>query len=342
MELEKSMIVKAVSDGAVKLNWYRRTLDNGSAYSSVSATLAFIFALILVFDFFDAPQTPFDAPLTLITLLACVTGGVVALRMGKELPKWLGLVGVALHCLISSYFVGFGQDFTNAAANMQEMPLMAMYVAWFYPRNKARLISFLYVAVVVAASMQGPYGDLNGFETFREIFRFGLFIALCTELGAHWRNRIDSDSMIDELTGAVNRRGMTHHGDVEIERAQRYKTPLSLALIDLDEFKLVNDTAGHTAGDQVLQNLVTEWKQGIRKHDFICRIGGDEFVLVLPHTSASDAQSLLLRLRATASHPWSWGVTEALPGDTPASMTLRADRAMYEYKNQHRYDPRAQ
>lgn len=336
VELDKRVITRAVSDGATKFSWYRRTLDQGSVYSSVSATMALIFAVILIFDFFDTRQTPLDLPLKVLAVVSCLVGGIVALRMGKDFPKWAGLLGVGAHCLVSAYFVGFGQDFTNAAANMQEMPLMAMYVAWFYPRNKARLISAAYVLIVVLASMQGPYGDLNGLETVREIFRFTIFIALCTELGAHWRNRIDSDAMIDELTGAVNRRGMSYRGELEIERAIRYKTPLSLALIDLDDFKLVNDAQGHSAGDLVLQKVVKEWKNGIRKHDFVCRIGGDEFVLILPHTSAADAHILLLRLRATASHPWSWGVTEVLPDDTPASMTLRADRAMYEHKTQNR------
>lgn len=336
MELDRRGITKAMAGGAVKLAWYRKTLDRGSTYSSVSATMAFIFGIILIFDFFDTPQTPFDTPLKVAAILICLGGGVVAVVMGKDLPKWVGLAGVGLHCLVSSYFVGFGQDFTNAAANMQEMPLMAMYVAWFYPRNKARLISAAYVLVVVLASMQGPYGDLNGLETVREIFRFTIFIALCTELGAHWRNRIDSDAMIDELTGAVNRRGMSYRGELEIERALRYGTPLSLALIDLDDFKLVNDTLGHSAGDKVLQTIVAEWKKGIRKHDFVCRIGGDEFVIMMPHTSAPDAETLLQRLCANASHPWSWGLTEVLPGDTPAGMTLRADRAMYEYKKLNR------
>lgn len=336
MEPQRHGLVQAVTGGAIKLGWYRRTLDNGSVYSSISATLAFIFAIILLFDIFDTPQTPFDVPLKVAGMLLCLAGGTTALLLGKDFPKWVGLAGVGLHCLVSSYFVGFSQDFTSTAANMQEMPLMAMYVAWFYPKNRARLVSALYVLVVVVASTQGPYGALNGSETVREIFRLTLFIALCTELGVHWRKRIDSDAMIDDLTGAVNRRGLSYRGEIEIERALRYKTPLSLALIDLDDFKNVNDVHGHHAGDLVLRNIVDEWKKGIRKHDFVCRIGGDEFVLIFPHTSAADAKSLLLRLRANSCHPWSWGVTEVLPDDTPASMTLRADRAMYEHKNQNR------
>ena len=339
MELDKRMakaVSGAVSGSAVKLGWYRRTLDNGSAYSSVTATMALLFAVILLFDFLDPPETVFDTPIKIFALVICLAVGVAALRVGKYLPKWVGIVGVAAHCLITAYFVGFGKDFTNSSANLQEMPLMAMYVAWFYPRNRARLISAVYVLVVITAASQGPYGELNGLETAREILRLVLFIALCTELGANWRKRIDADAMVDELTGAVNRRGLSYRGELEIERALRYKTPLSVALIDLDNFKIVNDTQGHSAGDVVLQNMVAEWKKGIRKHDFVCRLGGDEFVLMLPHTTAADAHTLLQRLRADASHPWSFGVTEVVTGDTPASMTLRADRAMYKYKYENR------
>lgn len=318
----------------IRRNLYLRSVDRGSAYSAVTAALAFIFAVILVFDFFDTSHGLYDVWFKVLGVILCLATVVVALVMGKDLPKWVGVVGVALHGLLTAYFMYYGDDFTNAAANMQEMPVMAMYLAWFYPRKRARLFSAIYVLLIIFASINGPYGDLDAPDTMREILRLSIFMSLCTELGAHWRQRIDSDAMIDELTGAVNRRGMSYRGEQEIERALRYNEPLSLALLDLDNFKIVNDTQGHSTGDAVLKNLVAQWKQGIRKHDFICRIGGDEFVLILPHTTLAEAKTLLSRLHSTATHPWSWGVTEVMPGDTPASMTLRADRAMYENKSQ--------
>lgn len=318
----------------MRRNWYRRKIENGSAYSAVTAALALIFSIILIFDFFDSAHGLYDIEFKVLGVIICLATAVLALIMGKGLPKWVGVVGVGLHGLLTAYFMGYANDFTNAAANMQEMPVMAMFLAWFYPRNRARLFSAIYVSIVILAALNGPYGDLDTHDKLREFLRLTIFMSLCTELGAHWRQRIDSDAMIDELTGAINRRGMSYRGELEIERALRYNEPLSWALLDLDSFKTVNDTHGHSTGDSVLIDVVAHWKLGVRKHDYVCRLGGDEFVLILPHTTLAEAKTLLSRLHSTATHPWSWGVTEVIPGDTPASMTLRADRAMYENKSQ--------
>lgn len=104
-------------------------------------------------------------------------------------------------------------------------------------------------------------------------------------------------AVTDELTGAVNRRGFYARFDAEVDRARRNQTPMTLAIIDVDHFKSLNDTYGHMVGDQVLQGLAREIQRNIRKSDIFCRFGGEEFTLLLPETALTAGHDLIDRLR---------------------------------------------
>jgi len=104
-------------------------------------------------------------------------------------------------------------------------------------------------------------------------------------------------AVTDELTGAVNRRGFYARFDAEVDRARRNQTPMTLAIIDVDHFKSLNDTYGHMVGDQVLQGLAREIQRNIRKSDIFCRFGGEEFTLLLPETNLTAGHDLIDRLR---------------------------------------------
>lgn len=115
----------------------------------------------------------------------------------------------------------------------------------------------------------------------------------------HIQNRLEQLSFQkdhDALTGLRNRRAFDRALALEIERSTRAKTPLSLAIIDLDDFKAINDSYGHPCGDQVLQEMASILLQEIRKIDTSARIGGEEFALLLPGTGLARAQKLLARL----------------------------------------------
>jgi len=93
----------------------------------------------------------------------------------------------------------------------------------------------------------------------------------------------------DPLTGALNRRGFESAYAREMARARRHGSRVSLAMIDLDDFKLLNDACGHLAGDKVLVHLVAVLQRAMRPSDVLCRFGGEEFVLMLPETRGDDA-----------------------------------------------------
>ena len=111
--------------------------------------------------------------------------------------------------------------------------------------------------------------------------------------------KLDHQSRTDELTGLLNRRALTESLQYEIERAGRYTAELSLLLCDIDDFKDINDSFGHDAGDRVLQALSAILKTIFRKTDIVGRYGGDEFMLILPETSLAGAESLAEKLRSS-------------------------------------------
>lgn len=146
---------------------------------------------------------------------------------------------------------------------------------------------------------------------------------------------------LDALTGVHNRRYFHETLAREVARAQRYGRRLSVIVFDLDDFKTVNDRVGHLAGDSVLAEAAERMLTVVRSADIACRVGGDEFALVLPESSAAEAELLAGRIaRAIGQRPigaagtlaLSAGVAELRNGDRPNDIFERADEALYRAK----------
>ncbi len=147
----------------------------------------------------------------------------------------------------------------------------------------------------------------------------------------------------DALTGLYNQRYFHETLRREVMRAQRYERSLALIVFDLDDFKTINDDIGHLAGDRVLSQATERLRDAVRAVDIACRIGGDEFAVILPESGAEDADQLYRRvhnaMRGTALGPdgqrlrISAGVAELEHGDTAASLFERADAALYRAKD---------
>jgi diguanylate cyclase (GGDEF)-like protein len=160
--------------------------------------------------------------------------------------------------------------------------------------------------------------------------------------------RIEELAELDDLTGSFNRRCIMHFLDDEISRSHRSKAPCSIALIDLDWFKRINDTYGHPTGDEVLRTFAITIFANIRGVDRFGRYGGEEFLLVLPDTPSDVALRLLERLRSIiAGLDWSAfsqgmrvtvsaGVATLRASETADSLLARADGALYRAKAQGR------
>jgi two-component system cell cycle response regulator len=157
-------------------------------------------------------------------------------------------------------------------------------------------------------------------------------------------------AITDALTGLYNRRYMETHVGTLVDQAMSRGKPLSVLILDIDYFKSINDTHGHDAGDDVLQDFATRIRKSIRGIDLACRYGGEEFVVVMPETDMAVATMVAERLRRRiASEPFpiqkgtrmievtiSIGIAALGPNDDAAAVIKRADQALYRAKRDGR------
>jgi diguanylate cyclase len=156
--------------------------------------------------------------------------------------------------------------------------------------------------------------------------------------------RLSDEVSTDALTQVANRRGLLQAFEAERSRAQREASALAVGLIDIDNFKKLNDSLGHAAGDEALKALAARTKQGLRPVDHVARFGGEEFVVLLPGADVEEGQQLLTRLQRQLSASlfmhdgrevfvtFSAGVTAFRDGEALDTALERADRALYEAK----------
>lgn len=205
-------------------------------------------------------------------------------------------------------------------------------------------------------SVRGLVGLVLLFNTYTiyqriQIGRLRRRLAGQLELAAQLEMRADEFqrlSVRDPLTGLYNRRFAEERLVAEITRAQRYHHPLSVLMIDLDDFKQINDRYGHAAGDDVLQGFAEQLQRATRGSDLPTRLGGDEFLVLLPECASDQVRCLLERLHPFAVE-WhgqripvsvSVGWAGYIPGESPQELLRRADEALYAKKRAcRRSDP---
>ncbi len=154
-------------------------------------------------------------------------------------------------------------------------------------------------------------------------------------------------ALTDELTGLYNRHYLDLTSGDLLARSDRYGEPLAMAIVDLDHFKAINDTWGHPAGDEALRHVAGVMGQHIRAADILARIGGEEFVIIMPQTSLDGARTAGEQLRnairnspmpppVSGLHTASVGIAERQPGESFRNWYRRADEALYRAKQNGR------
>jgi diguanylate cyclase (GGDEF)-like protein len=207
-------------------------------------------------------------------------------------------------------------------------PWIAIYAAHFFPRRavnaQALLISAAFGAGLLLSGL--PHVAIYWVVVTVTIW------SICILLG-NLSESLRMQAGTDHLTGLLNRSGFLAAALRERALADRTGAPLSVALIDLDQFKEVNDRDGHAVGDRLLADLARQWRQRMRPSDILARHGGDEFVLLLPGTWPSGADAALERLRGGEDTVgWSVGISEWSPGEGLDAPLARADKQLYEAK----------
>ncbi|MBI9106882.1 MAG: GGDEF domain-containing protein [Spirochaetales bacterium] len=199
------------------------------------------------------------------------------------------------------------------------------------------VIPFLFLNIVYSIRINRLNFELNEYRQSLE----GLVDARTHEL-TRTRDELIEHAIKDSLTGVYNRRFMTKRLEEEMGRHTRNGRELTMMVVDLDHFKLVNDRFGHIEGDRILKDISDIIKENLREHDVFGRYGGDEFLILLPETDISSAklvgEKLLKVVDDMRSQPdsqrvtLSIGSTEYLPGETVNEFLSRADFKMYEAK----------
>ncbi|MGD0444763.1 MAG: GGDEF domain-containing protein [Edaphobacter sp.] len=175
--------------------------------------------------------------------------------------------------------------------------------------------------------------------SFAFLIGLSFLLMLCSDL----LTLVKDESERDLLSGVLNRRGIEQKLDIELKRAARGGYGLSIALIDIDYFKAINDYAGHAAGDTALRDVVSAISDRLRPYDLLGRFGGDEFLLIFPRTSCPEAFAVSSQIEQSVrelSIPGdgrpltiSIGLTQAASGEIAGPLLARADKALYTAKN---------
>jgi diguanylate cyclase (GGDEF)-like protein len=204
---------------------------------------------------------------------------------------------------------------------------LAMVAAYFLPQREARVHAAM-IVVAVAVVTRVAAEDTS--------WLVGLVVAMSivtvSEVLGRLATRLRTGATTDSLTGVLNRAAFTNAAHDVLASATRRGQPVSLILADLDDFKLVNDVHGHTAGDQVLAKVAHDWRSCLRAGDVLARLGGDEFVVLLPGANLAQARDVVTRMLAASSPSWSSGVATAEPGTDLRALFDKADRELYAQK----------
>ena len=212
--------------------------------------------------------------------------------------------------------LGFIDWITGFEVNVSLFYLIPIALVTWYTNRELSLVMSGLSAIVwfLADILAGNTYSVVWLYLWNTLIRLGFYlivVLLIVSLKRSYQANQDL-ARIDYVTGAVSNRYFYTLAEVELGRSQRYNHPLTLAYIDLDNFKEVNDHSGHSAGDRLLRTVTDIVRRRSRNIDTFARLGGDEFALLLPETGEVEAQAVLSRIRRSLleeMHNNNWPVT---------------------------------
>jgi diguanylate cyclase (GGDEF)-like protein len=270
-----------------------------------------------------------DSPVALILTLGIIglTGGAAFWVLGARTRWWAIHAAIALAGVLVGVLAWRSATAVGVVGLGPALIGIGLYAAYFFRLSAARL----HVLALVTLATAGAIAAAPSGFTVPWVVLVVATVALTEAQGRLARN-LRTAATTDPLTGVANRRAWEAEAARNLARAVRTGEPLSFAILDLDDFKVVNDREGHGAGDALLCELADGWSRRLRRADLLGRYGGDEFVLCLPTTDEDGAWQILRQLDETHHFAWSVGLATVRKGDTLSTVLARADASLYLQK----------
>jgi diguanylate cyclase (GGDEF)-like protein len=274
------------------------------------------------------PASP-AAPVDLLRIIGVVAlcASLLLWWFGDRLPRWSLHVAVVGGTLLISVLIARSASGVGMIVTACDYMWMGVYAAFFFSRAAARAHTAVIAAAFAAALLASPHhvpADAWVFLTAS--------LVVATETIGRQSSRLRHEAHTDSLTGLLNRNGLAPAAERALALADRTGIPLTVALIDLDDFKQVNDRDGHAEGDRLLVQMTRTWSEELQPGDIFARLGGDEFLVILVGSDDEEAKRLFELLLFVSPTQWSAGVIKRRTGEDLHACLARADNALYESK----------
>lgn len=303
-----------------------RTLTRSPEVKALTALLCGAAACLLAAVLFPMSDR---APVTLgwwsLGLAVLLAGGTY--WYGDRVPRWVLFAENGVVTIINSVLVTQAATTGGAVIDAFAYLWLTVYTAAFFPRL------WLPFSTLVSASFGVAllFTDLPGMFTAWLLLTISVMTAaaVVSQVSRIMQGRMSTD----ELTGALNRSGLAEAAHRLRLRRRRGTKEVTVAALDLDGFKEVNDQTGHAGGDRLLTDATAAWRAVLRHDDVLARIGGDEFIVLMPDTTPNEATRVLDRLRDSHPVAWSAGVAAWRTDEALEDCIARADRRLYAVKH---------
>lgn len=262
--------------------------------------------------------------------------------LGKQTKSRLFEVSLLLVLLI-----GLADYFASPDISLLVFFMLPIFIAvWFVGKRAGVTVSILSGAVWTAIALVNPHPYAHPAIPYWNVATRLGFLLIFANILASLKNVLEHERELartDHLTGVANRRYFFELAEMEIKRVRRHDRPFTVAYMDIDDFKAVNDRFGHSIGDRLLQTITETIKSNVRDIDTVARLGGDEFVILMPETDIESADTVVGRINRNLLHVVRrnlWPVTFSIGVATWTSapqtvdeMLRHADMLMYSVKS---------
>ena len=269
-----------------------------------------------------------DARLLILSVGAVATiMGTATLLLRQRMTSISVHLGLVLGALMVTLIAATTDNAAAMGAGACFIVWIAVYAACFFsPLQTVAHVGIALVMLSLALSITHPDVAL---VVVGSAAVNAAVVATCVS----WLSvQLRRSATVDALTGLANTAAWRESLASEVERSERSGAPFTVAFIDVDGLKSVNDRGGHAAGDELLASVADSLRDGVRVCDTVARVGGDEFVIALPGTTAADAEAMMERLARSAPASFSVGVAQRRPHEDPTALVDRADAEMYRRK----------